>query len=66
MIQINGIDCLVQGIIDANNFTVNINSTNFAPYTQAGVFIIDSGVPPLQQQGFQYFNTPFQNIATTN
>lgn len=65
MIQINGITCLVQTVIDANNFTVNINSTNFYNYVSAGVIIIDSGQPTFERQGFQYFNTPFQNIAQT-
>lgn len=65
MIQINGISCLVQTVIDVNNFTVNVNSTNFYTYVSAGVIIIDSGQPTFEQQGFQYFNTPFQNIAQT-
>lgn len=63
MIQINGLNAIIQQIIDADNFTVNIDTTNFANYSAAGIIIVDSGLPPVQQQGFQYFNTPFQNIA---
>jgi len=63
MTQINGLNALVQQVIDANNFTVNINSTNFTNYASSGVFIIDSGIPPIETQGFQTFNTPFHNIA---
>lgn len=65
MLQINGINCLIQQVIDTDNFTVNINSTNFYNYTNSGVAIVDSGQPPSQQVGFQIFNTPFQNIANT-
>ncbi len=63
MIQINGINALIKSIVDVNNFTINIDSTNFATYRSAGVVIIDSGEPVIQQQGSQFFNTPFQNIA---
>lgn len=63
MIQINGLDALIQQVIDADNFTVNINSTGFYDYLGGGVIIVDSGLPPREQQGFQVFNTPFQNIA---
>lgn len=63
MIQINGMNALIQQVIDANTFTVNINTTNFSNYVSDGVLIVDSGLPPVEQQGFQYFNTPFQNIA---
>jgi hypothetical protein len=63
MIQINGQPGVVQAIIDDNNFTVNINSTNYFTYTSGGVYIIDTGIPPSQTVGFQTFNTPFQNIA---
>ena len=65
MIQINGLNALIQQVIDANNFTVNIDSTNFYTYVSGGVVITDSGSPTIQQQGFQVFNTPFQNIANT-
>ena len=63
MIQINGQNALIQKVIDTNNFTVNINSTNFYAYTGAGVVIVDSGEPPIEKQSFQFFNTPFQNVA---
>jgi hypothetical protein len=63
MLQINGLDCLIQSVIDSDNFTVNINSTNFYDYRGGGVIIVDSGKPTIQQSGFQVFNTPFQNIA---
>lgn len=65
MIQINGMNALIQSVIDSDHFTVNINSTNFYTYASGGVLIVDSGEPPTQQQGFQVFNTPFQNVATT-
>lgn len=65
MLQINGQNALIQKVIDADNFTVNINSTNFAPYGSGGVLIVDSSLPSTQQSGFQVFNTPFQNVATT-
>ena len=63
MLQINHLDAIIQKVIDANNFTVNINTTNFFLYRGQGVLLVESGLPPVQQQGFQYFNTPFQNIA---
>jgi len=64
MIQINGLNALVQTVVDADNFTVNIDSTNFYTYQSRGIFIIDSGIPPVSQQGFQVFNTPWENVAT--
>lgn len=64
MIQINARNALIQSIIDVDNFTVNIDSTNFYNYVSDGVIIVDSGSPPIQQQGFQVFNRPFQNVAT--
>lgn len=63
MIQINGLNALIQKVIDADTFTVNIDTTNFYTYVSDGVIIVDSGLPPTEQQGFQVFNTPFQNIA---
>ncbi len=65
MLQINGQNALVQTIVDADTFIVDIDSTNYSNYQSAGVVIIDSGLPPVQQAGFQYFNTPFQNTATS-
>lgn len=63
MIQINGLNALIQKVIDADHFTVNINTTNFFNYSSNGVMIVDSGQPPVETVGFQTFNTPFQNIA---
>ncbi len=63
MLQINGLDALILSVLDADNFTVNINTTGFYDYRGEGVIIVDSGLPPREQQGFQVFNTPFQNIA---
>jgi len=64
MIQINGLNALITKIVDTDNLIVNIESTNFYNYASGGVMIIDSGLPPTEQQSFQIFNTPFQNIAT--
>lgn len=66
MLQINGLDALILEVIDADTFTVNINSTNFHDYRGGGVIIVDTGLPPVQQAGFQYFNRPFQNVAYQN
>ena len=63
MLPINGLPGVIQQIIDTNNFTVNINSTQFPIYRGAGVVSTLTGEPPIERQGFQYFNTPFQNIA---
>lgn len=63
MIQINGLNALIQTIVDDDNFTININTTNFYTYVSDGVLIVDTGLPAVQRQGFQYFNRPFQNIA---
>lgn len=64
MIQINGMNALIQKVVDADHVTVNIDSTNFSNYTSGGVMIVDSGLPPSQTESFQTFNRPFQNIAT--
>jgi len=63
MIPINGITALIIGVIDSSHFVVNVNSTNFPNYSSGGVICIDTGQPPSERQSFQYFNTPFQNIA---
>jgi len=63
MTQINGLNALIQSVIDADNFTVNIDSTNFYTYVSDGVIIVDTGIPPAQTQGAQTFNRPFQNVA---
>lgn len=64
-IPLNGQNALVQSVIDDDNFIVNIDSTNYPAYVSGGVVIIDSMLPPVEQAGFQFFNTPFQNIATS-
>lgn len=66
MIQINSLMGLVQQVIDNNNFTVNINSTQFSAYSSGGTFNIVTGTPPSETIGFQTFNTPFHNVFTTN
>lgn len=63
MLPINGITAQIQKVIDSSHFTVNINTTNFPSYQSGGVICIDTGQPPTETQGFQTFNTPFQNIA---
>lgn len=63
MIQINGMTGVIQSVIDSDNFTVNINTSNFYTYQSGGVFNVITGTPPIEQSGFQYFNTPFQNIS---
>jgi hypothetical protein len=62
MIPINGITCLITNVIDSSHFTVNINTSNFPAYSGGGVICIDTGQPPIETQGQQTFNTPFQNI----
>ena len=63
MLQINGLNAVIQEVIDDDTFTVNVNSTNFFNYSANGVIIIDTGTPAIEQSGAQFFNTPFQNIA---
>jgi len=63
MLPINGLPGRIQQVVDVNNFTVNIDTTNFPIYRSGGIIITLTGEPPVQQSGFQYFNTPFQNIA---
>lgn len=63
MRQINGVPGRIQSVLNSNQFTVNVNTTNFYPYSSGGVISIDTGSPAVQQASFQYFNTPFQNIA---
>lgn len=62
MYQINGLPGLIEAIVDANNFMVNIDSTNFYSYTGGGVISIVTGQPPVETLSFQTFNTPFHNI----
>jgi hypothetical protein len=63
MLPINGLPGLITSIIDSSHFTVNINTTNFPPYGGGGIINTVTGHPPVEKQGFQYFNTPYQNIA---
>ena len=65
MLPINGITARIQEVLSSTQFTVDVNTTGFPVYRSGGVICIDTGQPVLQQSGFQYFNTPFQNIATT-
>lgn len=66
MLPINGLPGLILTVIDVDHFTVNIDTTFFPPYTANGVINILTGQPPIEKVGSQIFNTPFQNIATTN
>jgi len=66
MLPINGLPGVIQSVPDANTFTVNINTTFFPIYRSGGIINILTGQPPVETVGFQTFNTPFQNIATTN
>jgi len=63
MIQMNGQQAIILEVIDSDNFTVNINSTNFYTYISGGVCIVDSGLPPVQHRGSQFFNRPYKNVA---
>lgn len=63
MIQINGLPGLILSVVDADNFIVNINTSNFNTYTTGGYANILTGIPPIETVGQQTFNTPFQNIA---
>lgn len=63
MKEINGLPGVIQSVIDSNNFTININTSNFSSYLGGGVINILTGIPPIEQQESQYFNTPFQNIS---
>ncbi len=65
MLPINHTPGRIQTVIDSNNFTVNINSTQFPAYSSAGVISIITGQPPSEQISFQFVNTPLYNIATT-
>lgn len=63
MLPINGITCLILQVLSPTQFTVGVNTTQFPAYTGGGVICIDTGQQPVvEQQGFQFFNTPFHNI----
>ena len=61
MLPINGITAQIQ-TVSGNNFTVNVDTTNFPDYVSGGVICIDTGQPPTETVGSQTFNTPWQNI----
>lgn len=63
MIPLNGITALITEVLDDTRFVVNVNTTQFPVYQSGGVICVDTGQPPVEQQGSQFFNTPFQNIA---
>lgn len=62
MLPLNGITALIINVIDSSHFVINVNTLGFPEYASGGVICIDTGQPPVEQQGFQVFNTPFQNI----
>jgi hypothetical protein len=62
MLPINGITCLITKVLSSTQFQVAVDTTNFPIYRSGGVICIDTGQPPVEQQGAQYFNTPWQNI----
>lgn len=62
MLPLNGITALIITVIDSSNFTVAVNTNNFPAYVSGGVICIDTGQPTTETQGFQTFNTPWQNI----
>ena len=66
MLPINGLPGRIQEIVDSNNFTVDINTTQYPIYRGAGVISIVTGSPAKTQASFQYFNTPFHNIINDN
>lgn len=61
MLPINGQTSIIQSV-SGDDFTVNINTTNYPGYVSGGVICIDTGQPPTQSVGAQTFNTPWQNI----
>lgn len=62
MLPINGITALITKVLSSTQFQVAVDTTNFPVYRSGGVICIDTGQPPVEQQGAQYFNTPWQNI----
>lgn len=61
MSQINTLRGVIQSVIDANKFTVNINSSAFSAYVSGGQANVITGIPPYTINGFQVFNTPQRN-----
>lgn len=62
MLPINGQTCLITAVLSSTQFQIALNTSNFPAYTSGGVICIDTGQPPIEQQGAQVFNTPWQNI----
>jgi len=62
MLPINGITCLITKVLSSTQFQIAVDTTNFPIYRSGGVICIDTGQPPVEKQGAQYFNTPWQNI----
>ena len=62
MLPINGITCLITKVISPTQFQVAVNTSQFPLYQSGGVICIDTGQPPIETQGSQTFNTPWQNI----
>jgi len=62
MLPINGLTCLITNVLSSTQFQVAVDTTNYPIYRSGGVICIDTGQPPVEQQGFQYFNTPWQNV----
>lgn len=52
MFQINGQFAFVLSVIDANNFTVALDTSQYYPYTSGGFINVTAGMPPID---------PFQN-----
>ena len=61
MSQINTLRGVIQSIVSADAFTVNINSSSFGAYVSGGQVNVITGIPPFTQQGYQIFNTPQKN-----
>ena len=53
MIQINTLPATILKIIDPNNFTINLNTSDFFTYTSGGQLIIVAGNSPYD---------PYQNV----
>lgn len=56
MHQINGLEGSVASVVDANNFTVNINTTTFSTYTSGGTAakIVEIASPFTEAQLFEF------------
>lgn len=65
MTQINTLSAVVMSIVDANNFSVNINSTNFSTFTNDGKAQANviTGAPVSTLYGNQILNTSEANLG---